>query len=93
MNQRTLVDPTTIDVGFLPRHRLLESLGKGRIRLNETASTLLTDAIFDRPQPESVTVIELSVGELGLAAGAVLPQIFEAAHERGLQLCPPTTGP
>jgi hypothetical protein len=93
MNQRTLVDPVTIDVGHLPRHRLLESLRQGRIHLNETASTLLDDAIFDCPKPESVTVIERSVGDLGLAAAALLPQIFEAAQERGLQLCPPTTGP
>lgn len=93
MNQRTLVDPLTVDVGFMPRPRLLNSLREGRIHLNEAAATLLDHAIFDRPGPKSVTVVERSVGDLGLVAGAALPQIFEAAQERGLQLCPPATGP
>ncbi len=93
MNQRTLVDPVTVDVGSWPRPELLESLRRGSIHLNEWAAALLDDAIFDRPEPESVTVVERSVGDLGLVTGAVLPQIFEAAQERGLQLCPPVTGP
>ncbi|MET3806816.1 hypothetical protein ABIB25_003836 [Nakamurella sp. UYEF19] len=93
MSERTLVDPITIAVGFMPRHRLLEALREGDVHLNEMASTLLDDAIFDAPQPESVTLVERSVSDLGLVAGAPLPQIFEAAQERGLQLCPPTTGP
>lgn len=93
MNQRTLVDPVTVDVGSWPRPELLESLRRGSIHLNEAAAALLDDAIFDRPGPESVTVVERSVGDLGLVAGAVLPHIFEAAQEHGLQLCPPVTGP
>lgn len=93
MNQRTLVDPVTVDVGCWPRRGSLESLRKGRIHLNEAALTVLDDAIYDRPRPESVTVVERSVGDLGLVTGAALPQIFEAAQERGLRLCPPATGP
>lgn len=93
MIQRTFADPVTLDVDTMPRDRLLESLREERVQLNEAAATLLEDAIFDRPKPESVTVVERSVSDLGLATGAVLPQIFEAAQERGLQLCPPTTGP
>ncbi len=90
---RTLVDPVIVDVGSLPRHRLLDSLRVGGIHLNHAALMLLDDAVFEVPQLESVTVVERSVKELGLSAGAVLPQIFEAAQEHGLQLCPPTTGP
>lgn len=93
MNQRTIVDPVTISVGSMPRHRLLESLRKGRVHLNDAAVKLLDDAVFDVPQLESVTVVERSVSDLGLSAGAVLPQIFEPARQHGLQLCPPTTGP
>lgn len=93
MDQRTLVDPVTLDVDTMPRPRLLESLQEGRIQLNEAAATLLDDAIFDCPKPESVTVVERSVSDLGLLRGAVLPQIFEAAQDRGLQLCPPTLAP
>lgn len=93
MDQRTLVDPVTVDVGVMPRLCLLDALREGGIGLNEAAATLLDDAIFDVQEPESVIVVERSVGDLGLMAGAVLPQIFEAAQERGLQLCPPTTGP
>ena len=90
---RTLAEPVTLDVDTLPRLRLVELLGQALIQLNESATTLLNDAIFDRPSPESVTVVERSVSDLGLPSGAVLQQIFEAAQEHGLTLCPPTTGP
>ncbi len=93
MNQRTFVDPVIVDVGSWPRAGLLESLRRRRIHLNQWATTLLDDAILDRPRPETVTVVERSVGDLGLMTGALLPRIFEAAQERGLRLCPPVTGP
>lgn len=93
MNPRTVVDPVTVEVGSWPRAELLESLRSGGVHLNEWAATLLDDAIFDRPSPESVTVVERSVRDLGLLTGAVLPRIFEAAQERGLLAVPPNHGP
>lgn len=93
MDQRTLVEPVILDVDTMPRLRLLEALQEGGVHLNEAAATLLDDAIFDRSRPESVTVVERSVGDLGLVDGAVLRQIFGAAQDHGLHLCPPTTAP
>lgn len=93
MSQRTLVDPITLSVSTMPRRRLLESLRQARIQLNDSAVTLLDDPVFDHPDPEPVTVVERSVADLGLTSGAVLLRIFEAAQERGLRLCPATTGP
>lgn len=93
MNQRTLVAPVTLSVATMPRRRLLESLRQARIQLNDSAVTLLSNPIFDHPKPESVTVVERSVADLGLVSGAVLWQILEAAQKRSLHLCPATTAP
>lgn len=93
MDQRTLVEPVTLDVGIMPRRRLREALRKAGVQLNDAATTLLDDAIFDRPEPESVTVVERSVSDLGLVNGALLHQIYEAAQAHGLQLCSPATAP
>ncbi len=64
MDHRTLADPLTLDVGTMPRDRLLKVLREKRVQLNESAELLLDDPIFDRPQPESVNVVERSVGDL-----------------------------
>ena len=38
-------------------------------------------------------MVQRSLKELGLAAGAALPLVFEAAQDHGLDLCPADTGP
>lgn len=42
---------------------------------------------------QELVFVALSVAELGLEAGACLPEIYEAAEERGFQLCPLEAGP
>ena len=93
MSRPTLDQPVTLSIGTMSRPHLLEALRNRGVGLNESATTLLGDSIFDRAEPQSVTFVDRSVSELGLIHGAVLSQIFEAARESGLRLCPPTTGP
>lgn len=93
MMRRTLSDPLTLQVGTTARQHLLEELGRGGVQLNASARTLLDDDVFDRPTPQSVTVVQRSLKELDLAAGAALPLVFEAAQDQGLALCPADTGP
>lgn len=93
MHQRTLVEPVVLEIGTMPRGRLLRALRQRDIQLNESAVTLLADRVFDLSAPESVVLVERSVGDLGLTSGAVLAQIFGTAYELGLRLCPPTTAP
>lgn len=90
---RTLIEPVTLRIDTLPRPRLLETLRRRGVSLNQSAETLLGNAVFDHPEPRSVTVVERSISDLGLTDGAVLPTIFEAAQAIGLDLCPPTVGP
>jgi hypothetical protein len=40
-----------------------------------------------------ITIIQRSVGDLGLGSGATLLEVFAVAHAQGLELCPPDTGP
>jgi hypothetical protein len=93
VNLATFPTPVTLSVGTMTRTRLLEGLRKAGVELNESATRLLEHSVFDRPEPESLTVLDRSVSELGLREGATLAQIFQAADDRGLRPCPPTTGP
>jgi len=93
MIRRSLSEPLTLQVGTTSRPRLLEALESGGVQLNASARTLLDDAAFDRPTPQSVTVVQRTLKELGLPAGAALPLIFEAAQDHGLDLCPGDTSP
>ena len=89
----TITQPLTLDIDTMPRPRLLEALQNSGVEVNTSAGILLDDAVFDDPRLQHPTVVERSVSELGLADGASLSQIFEAAQACGLRLCPPTMGP
>ena len=93
MRHPTLDQPVTLSIGTMSRPHLLKALKNRGVGLNESATTLLGNSIFDRAEPESITLVDRSVGEQGFVHGAVLSQIFEAARESGLRLCPPTSGP
>lgn len=82
-----------LQVGGSTRAALLQALRANDVSLNAHAETLLDHAVFDDDVSREITVIERTVGDLGLTHGATLPQIFAAARERGLELCPATTGP
>ena len=82
-----------LTVATLSRPRLLDALQRERIQLNASAQTLLEAPAFDQPAPRSVTLVERSLSELGLEAGAALPRIFDVAEDQGLSLCPVATGP
>lgn len=77
----------------MSRPQLLEALHREGVQLNASAQTLLEDAAFDRPAPQSVTVVERSLSELGFEAGASLRRIFDGTQDRGLHLCPASMGP
>lgn len=82
-----------VDIGTLSRPTLEEALAAQGVGLNEHAETLLAHAIFDAPDAQSVRTVSITVGELGFPDGARLDQVFTAAGELGLALCPPETGP
>jgi hypothetical protein len=80
-------------VGGLQREVLIGHLKAAGVLLNASAETLLQDPVFDSSEVEDIEVVAIAVGNLGFSDGATLSQIFAAAQECGLRLCPPTTGP
>ena len=61
--------------------------------LNAHAETLLLHPVFDEQGGKHVRVVERAIEELGLTDGGTLPEIFSAAADQGLELCPPETDP
>jgi hypothetical protein len=86
------IERLEISVGGLSREVLIERLTAQRVLLNTHAETLLDSDAFDERPTETIMVTERTVGELGFAGGATLPQIFAASEHQGLQLCPRATG-
>ena len=96
MTAATILPPDGLDVtiGGLPRDELRNELRSRGILLNAQAETLLADAAFDEaPAPQVISMVERTVGDLGLPHGAPLSQILAIAGNLGLCLCPPITGP
>ncbi len=83
-----------VAVGGLSRSELKSELAAQGIVLNPHAETLLDDAIFDEHgAAQAVVLAERTVADLGLADGATLPEIYEAAQRLGLRLCSADTAP
>lgn len=85
------VERLEVCVGGLSLSQLLSRLNAWGILVNGHAETLLKDVVFDQAA-RPVVVTERTVAELGLD-GATLAEIFEAARQQGLLLCPMDTGP
>lgn len=93
MHEADLERTLSLEIGTLSRCDLLDALAGLDIGLNDSAVTLLEGATFSTPKIQRVSVISKTVGELGLASGAVLDNVYEAAQQNGLRLCPVATGP
>lgn len=61
--------------------------------LNAHAETLIAHPAFDKRASEVIRVVERTAAELGLGGDATLPEIYAAAAQNGLDLCPRETGP
>lgn len=93
MDVRALATPLAVEIGTHSRAELRRALSTAGVLTNEFAEALLEASIFDSPEPESLRVVARSLAELGLVDGAVLPDVFRAAAEAGLELCDPSAGP
>lgn len=83
----------SICVGGLTRSQVRRTLDESGVLLNEYAEILLESPIFDLREGGDVELVERGVGDLGLSGGATLGEVFGAAEEAGLTLCPADTGP
>lgn len=85
----------SVEVGGKSAEELISELEAAGIGVVDTVrSVLLNKAEFiPTKSPEDMTLIRLTVGDLGFETGATIDQIFERARQLGLELCPPDTGP
>lgn len=82
-----------IQIGGRPRRELTQALHTAGVQLNTFAETLLERPEFEDPASQNLHVVFRTVGELGHLGGAVQSEIFAAAAEHGLDLCPLLAGP
>lgn len=86
-------DGLLIRLGGHPRTQLLKLLTDAGIGLNAHAETMFAHPTFDNPAERTLRVVVRSVEQLGLDNGGVQPEVFAAARNQGLGLCPLVTGP
>src|SRR6478752_3795034 len=82
-----------VRVGGQPRNEVMELLRRGDVLLNVHAETLLAHPAFDAPEGQSLRIVERTVEQLGFSQGAVQSEVFSAAKNQGLALCPLVAGP
>ena len=93
MSDPKRVEHLDVVVGGMSRSQLTSALSDRGIVLNVHAETLLESAVFETRTAQTVAVTERTVSELGLPDGGSLSQVFEAAEQQHLSLCPADTGP
>jgi hypothetical protein len=81
--------PRPIEVGGVTGFQLLGDLENAGVHLNEHAKTLLLSDQFPQSRRHTVSVVVLTVRELGLESGGTLPVIFQQARHHGLAAGPP----
>ena len=83
-----------VSVGGTPKGELLTRLEAAGVALNEAGQSLFADARFTtRAEPYPLEVVEVSVADLGLEAGATFARVLEQAAISGLAPCPLELGP
>jgi hypothetical protein len=87
------IEGFTVQVGGQSRTQLIKTLSDAGVQLNAYAETLLAHPIFDNPADQTLRIVERTVEQLGLTAGAVISDVFAAAQDQGLDLCPLIAGP
>ena len=87
------IEPLLVRVGGQSRPEVLRSLRDAGVQLNAHAETLLAHSAFDAAASRTLRIVERTVEQLGFEHGGVQSQIFAAARQQGLELCPLVTGP
>ena len=83
-----------LGVGGKDTKQLIKEMKAANINTGGYAKSMLENPDFvTGKNREEITLIRLTVADLGFAQGANTSQIFARAQELGLELCPPDTGP
>lgn len=83
-----------VEIGGKSAPQLISEMERVGINISDYAKSILKNREFvPGKNQEDVTLIRLTVAELGFKTGATTEQIFARAQELGLELCPADTGP
>ncbi len=83
-----------VEIGGKSAEQLISLMEAAGIKISNYAKLMLKSRKFvPGKNPEKVTLIDLTVGDLGLKSSATTDQIYERAQILGLELCPVDTGP
>lgn len=82
-------------VGGKSARELQEELEAANINMSSYAESMLQNKkeFIATPEQEDMTLIRLTVADLGFKSNATTDQIYKRAEELGLELCPSDVGP
>lgn len=84
----------TIEVGGKSVQVLERDLEQKGIYLSKYARKMMSSQFLTLKAPEQISLVRLKVSDLGFNKfPAILGQIYQKAHDLGLDLCPPEVGP
>ncbi|MGH7936342.1 MAG: hypothetical protein ACREF8_04970 [Chthoniobacterales bacterium] len=85
----------SVEVGGKSAKQLMSEMKAAGINISEYAEGMLLNKAEFTPTkaPEGMTLVRLTVGDLGFKTSATRTQIFERAEQLGLELCPADAGP
>lgn len=84
-----------LSIGGISKAELRQKLKDHDISINPLGNDLLESDLFTiTKQPQTITLAFMTLKELGFnQRGPTLPEIIRQVKSRGLDLCPPETGP
>lgn len=84
-----------VEIGGKSAEQLIREMDEAGINILTYAKSMLQNnrEFIPGSNREKVTLIRLTVADLGFRTSATTDQIFERAEALGLELCPPDTGP
>lgn len=84
----------SVEVGGKSAKELIREMEEAGINISDYAKSMLENREFvPGKQSEAMTLIRLTVADLGFRTGATTEKIYERAEALGLELIPPDAGP
>lgn len=82
-----------VEIGGKSAEQLISEMEVAGINISDYAKNMLRNPQFVPGNREEITLIRLTVADIGFKSGATTDQIYKRAQALGLELCPPDTGP
>ncbi len=88
------IEMDEVEVGGKTAGQLLTELKSNRIHVSSSSEQMMLKPDFTISlKATELTLVRLTVDDLGFSSGGHSDEIFKKAEELGLELCPPDTGP